>query len=284
METGCECVPLPTTVPGLAPEAISAGDQFSTALLPNGSGQSWGYGYYGELGAGASGKDVRSAAPGPITSLGGASELDANENGAYALIGPKQTLTVAFAGAGAGKVGGESIVCPPSCSAPKPQGQVAALRAERDPGTGFAGFSGPCTGTGACQVKMSGDQTVTATFGAPKGTRINSATIKSRKKKATFSFGAPGAVTGYECKLVRPKPKRKKNKGKGKSRIPLAKKGKKRKPAAFAFCPGPKTYKNLKPGSYKFEVRALNALGVDATPAARTFKIKKAKPKKRHKA
>ena len=49
-------------------------------------------------------------------------------------------------------------------------------------------------------------------------------------KRATFSFTAPGAVTGYQCMLVKPKPK-----------------GKKRRRAKprFSSCSSPKRYKKL---------------------------------------
>ncbi len=279
--TGCRCVPLPTTIPGLAPAAVAAGYAFSLALLPDGTGLAWGDGYYGELGGGESDGSVEKSSPTPILSLAGASELAASETNSFAVIGPKQTLNVALAGAGAGKVGGNGIVCPPSCTGPLPQGQVEALRAEPDPGTGFAGFSGPCTGTGACQVKMSADQTVTATFGPPKGTTITSGKIKGKKKKkATFKFSAPGAITGYQCLLIKPKPRRK---GKKKRAHNSAKKGKAAKPK-FSACAAPKAYKNLRPGRYTFKVRALDILGADANPATRTFKVKKAKRKKKHRA
>jgi hypothetical protein len=176
------------------------------------------------------------------------------------------------------------LVCPASnCSERFSQGLTKTLRASSTAG-GFAGFSGPCTGTGACQVKMETDQTVTATFGVPKGTAITSSDISSKKKKASFSFSAPGAITGYECKLVKPaKKKKKKGKGKGK-RISLAKKGGKKpkpKPAVFAPCTGPAAYSNLKPGSYTFEVRALDILGADANPAVQKFTVKKPRPKKK---
>jgi alpha-tubulin suppressor-like RCC1 family protein len=279
----CECVPDPTTIPGLAAAELTAGYEHSLALLSNGTGLSWGEGAYGQLGGGASGAGSDKNIPTPISSLAGASELTATLYGGYAIVGPSQKLEVTFAGAGAGRVGGGGILCPPSCTDPQPQGQVKTLRAVPDPGSGFAGFSGPCTGTGTCQVKMGGDQTVTATFGPPKGTAIAKSDINSKKKKATFSFSAPGAITGYECKLVKPKAKKKK-KGKGtKKRVELAKKGDKEKPkpVTFSACAGPKAYKNLKPGKYTFEVRALDILGADAVPAVKKFKIKKPKPRKR---
>ena len=45
---------------------------------------------------------------------------------------------------------------------------------------------------------------------------------------------------------------------------------------AFAKCKSPKTYKNLKPGKHKFQVKARDKQGeLDPTPAVKKFKIKK---------
>ena len=108
---------------------------------------------------------------------------------------------------------------------------------------------------------MSKARNVTATFGRPKGTRITKAKIKKNKKKkvgtATFRFTAPGAITGFECALLKPKH------GKHK---------KKPKPH-FSRCGAPKRYKHLKPGRYTFEVRALDILGADPVPAQTKFRI-----------
>jgi hypothetical protein len=119
---------------------------------------------------------------------------------------------------------------------------------------------------------MDTDMAVTATFGPPKGSGITRAKIKQGKRprrgakrkprptaKATFSFTAPGAVTGYQCMLVRPKPK----------------KARKRAQQRFSSCSSPKRYKKLRKGRYVFKVRAENILGVDAQPAVRKFKVRR---------
>jgi hypothetical protein len=46
---------------------------------------------------------------------------------------------------------------------------------------------------------MDQDRAITATFGRPKGTKITKARIKARKRSASFSFTAPGAITGFQC-------------------------------------------------------------------------------------
>jgi hypothetical protein len=258
----CYCVPLPTPVIGLSsPRQVTAGGEHAVALLADGTMAAWGDDSYGELGNGPAAGDV--TIPAPVPGVSGASEAAAGESNSYAIIGPSHELRVEFAGDGAGTVGGRGIVCPSVCAQRYPEAQVEALRAE--PPAAFAGFSGPCAGTGPCKVKMDGDQTVTATFGRPKGTTITKAKIVRRKKMATFSFSAPGAITGYECMLVRKTAKG--HKGAGKS-------AKRRKPR-FSGCGSPRRYRHLKPGRYVFRVRALDILGADASPAKRKFKLKK---------
>ncbi len=251
-------------------KAVSAGAYHSLALLSNGTVMGWGRSDdYGQVGDGT--LEDRNT-PVAVQGLSGVSGIEANDYNSFAIVGPSQTLTVSLTGAGTGKVGGAGILCPANCTNSYPQGQVEVLRPEVGPGSGFAGFSGPCSGTGPCQVNMSQDQTVLATFGPPTGTAITKS--KVRKKSASFSFTAPGAITGFECELIRPKPKRKH--GKGHKHAAKAS----RAPAKFAACPSTKAYKHLVPGRYTFKVRALDILGADANPANRKFRIK---PPKHHK-
>lgn len=252
----------------LGAKAVSAGSYHSLALLSNGTVMGWGENEYEQVGDGAT--EDRNT-PVAVSGLSGVSAIEANDYDSFAIVGPSQTLNVSLTGAGSGKVGGAGILCPSACSNTYPQGQVEVLRPE---GSGFAGFSGPCSGTGPCQVNMSQDQTVTATFGPPVGTAITKSNVNSRKKRATFSFAAPGAITGFECELIRPKPKRKH--GKGHKHPAKAS----RAAAKFAACPSTKAYKHLAPGRYTFKVRALDILGADANPANRKFQIK---PPKHHK-
>jgi hypothetical protein len=88
------------------------------------------------------------------------------------VIGPgtDQTLTVGLTGTGSGAVHGLGISCPSSCSAPIPTGQTIALSATPASGSTFAGWSGGgCSGTGACNVTLTADETVTATFDLAAG-------------------------------------------------------------------------------------------------------------------
>ncbi len=263
----CYCVATPETIPGFGgAQAVDASYYDTLALLGDGTMRGAGYNYYSELGDGSTTQRLS-----PVgNSVTGASAINAGYYTSAAIIGPSQTLSVAFAGAGTGTVqGGGEIICPTICAAKYPQGKVVNLTATSTNG-GFAGFTGPCTGAATCQAKMEADQTVTATFGVPVGTKITKAKILSPKKKATFSFSAPGAITGYQCKLNKPKPKPKKK----------AKTSKKQKKPKFASCKSAKIYKNLKPGKYTFQVRALDVLGADAKPAKRVFNIH---PPKKHK-
>jgi alpha-tubulin suppressor-like RCC1 family protein len=270
------CSRLPVQVGSLANvRSVSAYGYGGAPLLADGTGRGWGYGYYGELGYGS--PLETKTTPVPVSGVTGASQIGTGEYNGYALIGPSQTLNVSLAGAGTGSVRGREVSCPPRCSGAYPQGQVVILTAASNE---FAGFSGACSGTGTCQARMDSNQSVTATFGIPKGTAITSAKINRKKKKASFSFSAPGAITGFECTLVRPKAKKKPKKGSGKHRRIVLRSSRQKKPK-FAACGGPKTYKHLKPGGYTFRVRALDILGHDATPAVRKFKIKA--PKKHHK-
>lgn len=80
------------------------------------------------------------------------------------------TLTVSLSGTGAGTVTGPGISCPGACSSSYPNGTSVTLTAIPSAGSTFAGWSGGgCSGTGGCQVPMSSNQNVTATFNLPAG-------------------------------------------------------------------------------------------------------------------
>ena len=79
-------------------------------------------------------------------------------------------------------------------------------------------------------------------------TKITKATIGAAT--ATFRFKAVGVSTGFRCELKKAGAK-----------------------AKFKSCPSHKTYSNLKPGSYTFEVEAVGPGGADPTPAKKRFTI-----------
>ncbi|HEY7281827.1 MAG TPA: hypothetical protein VID47_09555 [Actinomycetota bacterium] len=80
------------------------------------------------------------------------------------IAGP--TLAVALAGSGTGHVKSApaGIACPAACSHRYAVGTKVTLTATPAHGSKFAGWSGKCTGTGACHLVVSTDRTVKATF------------------------------------------------------------------------------------------------------------------------
>ena len=250
--------PTPTPVSGLAGVMqVAAGQYHSLALRSNGTVMAWGADAHDQLGNGTG--ESNSSTPREVVELPlGVTQLSAGSSHSLALVGSSQALSVSFAGAGAGTVAGSGILCLPACLHRYPKGEIAILRAQPAARTGFAGFSGACTGTGICTVQMSQDRSVAATFGPPKGTKIIKAKITNKRHTAALSFSAPGAVTGFQCEL-----------------IPPTKKRHKRPKVKFASCRSPKTYKKLQPGTYAFKVRALDILGADATPAVKTLELRR---------
>ncbi len=80
-------------------------------------------------------------------------------------------LTVTLAGTGSGTVTSSpaGISCPSTCSANFIGGANVTLTATPLSGSTFGGWSGACTGTGACSVTMSTALSVTATFSTSTG-------------------------------------------------------------------------------------------------------------------
>jgi len=103
-----------------------------------------------------------------------------------------QTLVVSKAGTGTGTVSSSpvGIVCGATCSAGFNSGTVVTLTASENPGSSFAGWSGDCTGFGACQVTMSQTRNVTATFTMNASCMLTcSATVPST--------GVPGSAVAF---------------------------------------------------------------------------------------
>src|SRR5437763_367061 len=75
-------------------------------------------------------------------------------------------LSVLKAGSGRGSVTSSpaGINCGASCSRGFASGRLVTLTARPARGSGFAGWSGACSGKGGCRVKMTADRTVTARF------------------------------------------------------------------------------------------------------------------------
>lgn len=91
---------------------------------------------------------------------------DAGSFEAPTFVAPTWLLAVALAGTGSGSVSSmpAGISCPADCDESYTDGTDVTLTPVADPGSVFTGWSGDCTGTAACQVTMSTDRDVTATF------------------------------------------------------------------------------------------------------------------------
>jgi VCBS repeat protein/List-Bact-rpt repeat protein/FG-GAP repeat protein len=76
------------------------------------------------------------------------------------------TLSLTLAGSGRGSITSSpaGINCPGSCASSFDSGTAVTLTAAPSSGSVFAGWSGDCTGTGACSLSMSADESATATF------------------------------------------------------------------------------------------------------------------------
>ncbi|MBP1687830.1 MAG: hypothetical protein H6Q33_3973 [Deltaproteobacteria bacterium] len=73
-------------------------------------------------------------------------------------------LAVQKVGSGSGTVAGNNIDCGSTCSLFLDSGTSVALSATPAAGSIFSGWSGPCTGTGACSFTLTASSTVSATF------------------------------------------------------------------------------------------------------------------------
>jgi hypothetical protein len=79
---------------------------------------------------------------------------------------PVESLKISLAGTGSGTVTGSGISCPGSCWQHYVDGTPETLMATPAAGSTFTGWSGACTGSGACTVTLNAAQAVTATFTA----------------------------------------------------------------------------------------------------------------------
>jgi hypothetical protein len=113
------------------------------------------------------------------------------------------TLSVETTGTGSGTVASDpaGIVCGNDCEEAHDEGTVVTLTATADAGSGFAGWSGACTGMGSCVINMTEDVSVTATFQVPTFTDVPA---------EHWAFGwieilyADGITTGYSDGTYRP--------------------------------------------------------------------------------
>jgi hypothetical protein len=96
---------------------------------------------------------------------------------------------------GDGTVRGAGPDCRGSCNFTPAAGTQARLEAVADPGATFAGWSGACSGTGACQVTVNGDMSVTATFTRPAGTSRLTVVVEGQGRVVSSPAGIDCTAT-----------------------------------------------------------------------------------------
>ena len=129
---------------------------------------------------------------------------------------PTARLTVEKVGAGDVASQPPGIACGAACSASFPIGTDVRLTTSAPNGVTFTGWSGPCSGTGDCDVTIAADTTVTATFtGVPCADECTAGqgecpTLATERTCGQYDtdtcaeWSAPTACTGMEeCRLGR---------------------------------------------------------------------------------
>ena len=116
---------------------------------------------------------------------------------AFGAAGEGQSLEASTSGAGQGTLTSSpaGIACPGACKAELNSGGVITLTATPAPGSDFAGFSGACSGTGACQVILDSPTAVDAEFVPAPAASSAAATRAAAAQQAisTASVAMPGA-------------------------------------------------------------------------------------------
>src|SRR2546426_394120 len=116
---------------------------------------------------------------------------------------PAPTLTVQRTGSGTVTSNPGGIDCGSDCTESYTPGTAVTLTAAPSAGSTFGGWSGACTGTGACAVTLSADTTVTASFVGGLSVAItapaNGATVSGT---VTVSMAASGGSGGYTYRLA----------------------------------------------------------------------------------
>jgi uncharacterized protein (DUF2141 family) len=118
---------------------------------------------------------------------------------------PQYLLVILNPGLGQGTISGPGISCGNTCLAVYNAGTVVSLSATAGSGNTFSGWSGACSGTGACVVTMSAAKSVTATFTAtftqnPQVVNNYALTVlKSGTGNGTAASSPAGISCGSDC-------------------------------------------------------------------------------------
>ena len=111
---------------------------------------------------------------------------------------PKFGLTVSKAGGGTGAVTSSpgGIDCGADCAENYDEGTKVTLTPAADAGSEFTGWSGACTGSGACEVTMSAAKSVTAQFDLQQH---QLSVARSGSGTGTVTSSPPGIDCGATC-------------------------------------------------------------------------------------
>ena len=115
------------------------------------------------------------------------------------------TLTISMSGTGSGSVTSSpaGIDCGSTCSASFDAGSVVTLTAAPAAGSAFTGWSGGgCSGTGACQLSLGSDTTVTATFTRLQAPPVTLTVVRAGSGGGTVTSGPAGIDCGSSCSAV----------------------------------------------------------------------------------
>ena len=173
--------------------AVAAVTQATIAGLANGTAYTFRVAAKNVVGTGAQSTDSNSVTP----------------------AAPRFTLAVVKIGTGAGTVTSSAggINCGATCAADFDAGANVTLTATPTSGSVFAGWSGPCTGTGSCAVTVDAAKAVTAAFAPQVQTqpavvvkctvpRVIGKLLAAAKKKIVAGHCRTGTVTRAKSKTV----------------------------------------------------------------------------------
>jgi hypothetical protein len=160
---------------------------------------------------------------------------------------PIRRLTVQRTGP-AGRIRGPGIDCPGDCRQELFEGTTVRLRATAPATAGLVGWSGACTGAGACQFVVDGPEAVTGRFGTrPSTTLLGSGVGPGRAGTIRFRGAGGLAPRTFECRLDS---------------------------GAWSPCTSPHRVSGLTRGLHTLRARAVGANGlVDASPVAASIRI-----------
>jgi Divergent InlB B-repeat domain len=108
-------------------------------------------------------------------------------------------LTVHLAGAGSGSVTCEAEEGEEPCAPRYPRETELVLRATASPGSKFAGWSNACSGSGICELTMTGAKTVTATFSFEPVSKFKLTVSTSGPGTGSVKGGSPAEPSTLDC-------------------------------------------------------------------------------------